>query len=305
MKKKNKKYMLVILLLLVVGVSIGYAALTTTLNINGNTKIEKATWDVHFENLQVTDGSVVATKTAVIDSDTTTINYEINLAEPGDFYEFTVDVVNAGSIDAMISKVLKEGLSEAQEKYIDYSIKYSDGEELLEKDILNSGTTKNIIVSVKYREDIVAEDLPTEEETLNLSFSVTYIQDDGTSNGEASQFGFIPTYFAYGTPTTASTTDYTTLAHYVFAGLGTDSSLGVCINDGGLFCIKNNDYENSVVSLKRHFGEDNCTLQDTFFECKSESFHCITYFNGDVYFSENFFHHDFIWVTRSGMVSED
>ena len=86
MKKKNKKYMLVILLLLVVGVSIGYAALTTTLNINGNTKIEKATWDVHFENLQVTDGSVVATKTAVIDSDTTTINYEINLAEPGDFY---------------------------------------------------------------------------------------------------------------------------------------------------------------------------------------------------------------------------
>ena len=214
-------------------------------------------------------------------------------------------MVNAGSIDAMISKVLKEGLSEAQEKYIDYSIKYSDGEELLEKDVLNSGTTKNIIVSVKYREDIVAEDLPTEEETLNLSFSVTYIQDDGTSNGEASQFGFIPTYFAYGTPTTASTTDYTTLDHYVFAGLGTDSSLGVCINDGGLLCIKNNDYENSVASLKRHFGEDNCTLQDTFFECKSESFHCTTHSNGDVYFSENFFHHDFIWVFNNGSAYVD
>ena len=178
---KNKKKILVILLLLVVGISIGYAALTTTLNINGNTKIEKASWDIHFENLVKNEGSVTATTEASIDSTKTVINYAISLVEPGDFYEFTVDIVNSGSIDAMISEVLKEGLSTEQEKYIDYSVKYTVGDDVLEKDLLRSGATRNIIVSVKYREDISAEDLPTEEETLNLSFSVTYIQDDGTS----------------------------------------------------------------------------------------------------------------------------
>ena len=165
---------------MVVSISIGYATLTTTLNINGNTKIEKATWDVHFENLVKNEGSVVATTDAAIDSTKTVIDYAINLTEPGDFYEFTVDIVNSGSINAMISEVLKEGLSTDQEKYIDYSVKYSDGEEVFEKDALKSGTTKNIIVSVKYKEDVNAEDLPSAEETLNLKFSITYIQDDGT-----------------------------------------------------------------------------------------------------------------------------
>ena len=178
---RNKKKMLVILLLLVVGISIGYAAITTTLNINGNTKIEKASWDVHFENLVLSEGIVDASVPAAIDSTKTVINYTINLVEPGDFYEFTVDIVNSGSIDAMINEVLKEGLSADQEKYIDYSVKYTDGDEVLEKDSLKSGATKNIIVSVKYKEDVNAEDLPEEEETLNLSFSITYIQDDGTS----------------------------------------------------------------------------------------------------------------------------
>ena len=178
---RNKKKMLVILLLLVVGISIGYAAITTTLNINGNTKIEKASWDVHFENLVLSEGIVDASVPAAIDSTKTVINYTINLAEPGDFYEFTVDIVNSGSIDAMISEVLKEGLSADQEKYIDYDVRYSDGYDVLENDALNAGSSRSLVVTVKYKENINSEDLPTEEEILNLSFSITYIQDDGTS----------------------------------------------------------------------------------------------------------------------------
>ena len=81
-------------------------------------------------------------------------------------------------------------------------------------------------------------------------------------------------FYAFGTPTTASTTDYTTLGKNIFITLGTDNSLGVCINDGGLFCIKNNDYDNSVASLKTHFGEDSCTVNGTNFDCNSEAFRC-------------------------------
>ena len=170
-----------ILLLLVVGISVGYAALTTTLNINGSTTIEKASWDIHFENLVKSDGTVPATMEASIDSTKTLIEYTVMLTKPGDYYEFTVDMVNKGTIDAMISEVLKEGLSTEQEKYIEYTATYSDGVELEEKDYLKSGETQNIKVRVKYREDITAAELPTEETTLNLKFQVTYIQADETA----------------------------------------------------------------------------------------------------------------------------
>lgn len=48
---------------------------------------------------------------------------------PGEFYEFTVDVVNEGSIDAMIDSVVKTPeLTSAQAKYIKYEISYENGE---------------------------------------------------------------------------------------------------------------------------------------------------------------------------------
>ena len=80
----------------------------------------------------------------------------------------------------------------------------------------------------------------------------------------------LPTYYyyAFGTPTTSSTTDFTTLGKNVFARLGSDGSYGVCINDGGLFCIQTNDYDNSVAAIKEHFGESSCTDYGTAVDCK-------------------------------------
>ena len=178
MKKVKNRYLILILLFLVIGISVGYAALTTTLNINGSTTIEKASWDIHFENLVKDDDSVVATVDASIDSTKSLIEYTVMLAEPGDFYEFNVDIVNNGTIDAMISEVLKTGLSSEQEKYIEYTATYSDGINIEENDLLKSGTSENIKVSVKYKEDIVASDLPTEDNLISLSFSIVYVQAD-------------------------------------------------------------------------------------------------------------------------------
>lgn len=181
--RKKKNNLILILLLLLVGIGVGYAALTTTLNINGNTTVKKASWDIHFENLQITDGSVTATTDAAIDSDTTTINYEINLEKPGDFYEFTVDIVNNGTIDAMISEVLKEGLTTEQEAYIFYTVDYYNNScyHMQEKDLLKSGTGENIKVRIEYRSDIDASELPTDVVSLSLKCGVSYVQDDGTS----------------------------------------------------------------------------------------------------------------------------
>ena len=53
MKKKKNSSFVVIALLLIVTISIGYAALSTTLNINGTSTIKKQTWSVYFDTLTV------------------------------------------------------------------------------------------------------------------------------------------------------------------------------------------------------------------------------------------------------------
>ena len=177
-RKNKKKSTLVLLLLLLVGISIGYAALTSNLNIHGNTKIKKAEWDVHFENLVKSEGSESADKEAVIDASKTLIKYTVKLPEPGDFYEFTVDIVNKGSIDAMVSEVLKTGLTTDQEKYIEYTATHTNGKELKQYDSLKAGQTRKIKIRVKYKDDLNPEDLPTEDKSIDLSFQVTYVQAD-------------------------------------------------------------------------------------------------------------------------------
>ena len=87
-EKKNKKsYSIILALLVVLGISIGYAIISTTLKINSNVTVPKTVWDIHFENLIVTSGSVVATTPATINTAKTDINYAVNLNKPGDFYE--------------------------------------------------------------------------------------------------------------------------------------------------------------------------------------------------------------------------
>ena len=235
--EKRRNYIFLILLLLIVGISIGYAALTTTLNINGNTTIEKASWDIHFENLVIESNSVSAIRDAEIDSTKTLIEYSVQLIEPGDFYEFTVDIVNNGSIDAMISEVLKQGISSEQEKYIEYVAAYSDLVLLTEKDYLKSGEKENIRVRVKYKDDIEAVDLPTDESSFDFSFSVTYIQADSTAVERNRDFVCKraeelhveectysdPTYYCSGAGYTASGSKGTTKISY--GSLGTEGTL--------------------------------------------------------------------------------
>jgi len=177
----NKKNYAILILFITLFFGVGYAYLNTMLTINGNATVHKNTWDVHFENIVKVDGSVDATSEATITGDTA-IDFTVDLALPGDFYNFTVDVVNDGTIDAMLSEVLKTGLTAEQEAYVEYTVTYSDGEEILAKDALPSGDQDQLLVSVKYKDDITANDLPSEDQSIELNLSTDYVQDDGTSD---------------------------------------------------------------------------------------------------------------------------
>ena len=128
-RNKTQVYLLLIFsLALLIGV--GYAALSVTLKINGQTTINKASWDIHMEDINVTTGSVTATTVPTLDTAKTTVSFSVTLTNPGDFYEFTVKEVNKGTIDAMVSTISKTGLTTTQAKYLDYTVTYDSGLEM-------------------------------------------------------------------------------------------------------------------------------------------------------------------------------
>ena len=176
-KKRNIYITIAIVTILLIG--LGYAFLTSNLNIIGNTNINKNTWGVEFENVQVTSGSVEATTPQI--SNKTTVNYTVTLDKPGDYYEFTVDASNKGSIDAMIDSVSNTGLTTEQKKYLTYNATYTSGKEISKKQELKAGSKEKIQVRVEFKKDITAEDLPSENQQLNLTFTIEYVQADDSA----------------------------------------------------------------------------------------------------------------------------
>ena len=175
---KKKKF--IFILLLIVIISVGFSAISATLSITGNSTIARNTWNVHFENVQVTSGSVTAS-TPVISNNDTQVTYNVTLNMPGDYYEFTVDAVNEGTIDAMIQTFSNTGLTTEQEKYLSYSIKYANGVDVANKHLLAHGSSATYRVRVSYRDDLEATDLPDSDQTISLTFSVTYEQADSSA----------------------------------------------------------------------------------------------------------------------------
>ena len=195
MNQKNKKITsyFVIFSLLLIGII--YAILQANLQINGIAKIKSNTWDIHFDNIQVNENSVsigTGDSQATIDPENNCkVDFEVTLSTPGDFYEFTVDVVNAGTIDGMIGelnktlKVNNEVVSEVPD-YLTYSVTYADGLEILENHKLEAGETETYKVKLEFNTNI--EELPSAA-TITTSLEPQYIQaDTGAINRPTATF---------------------------------------------------------------------------------------------------------------------
>lgn len=193
-RKKSLKYLLVLLLL----ISVGYAAIATTLKINGTATVKSSKWDVYWEptSIAVTQGSVAATgdNAAHVTNNTTKdeVAFSVDLDEPGDFYEFTVDATNNGSIDAVIAEngVVKKVYTDAEctqettlPEYLEYTVVYAENDgtiaagNTLAKKEGSTATTKKYKVRVAYRTDIDKTTLnESTNQTLYFVFSANYVQ---------------------------------------------------------------------------------------------------------------------------------
>ena len=128
MESKHKNALIGALLAVVFVMAVGYAAFAQTLNINGTATITNASenWNVHFDKSQTT-ANAVATSIGIggtknpsgtigySNSDhTATVN--ATLIQPGDSVEFTLKVLNEGSITADINDFTVAADSASQSK---------------------------------------------------------------------------------------------------------------------------------------------------------------------------------------------
>ena len=296
----QKRYVMALFVLILLGLGLGYASLQTNLNITGTTTLKDNRWDIHLENVSVNNESVSAS-TPTINTNRDTVTYSVTLNKPGDFYEFTVDAKNDGSIDGMISNVSSK-LNDVEittlPTALSYSLTYSDGVAIANNHLLSAGDKVTYKLRVGYRTDITASDLPETEQTLNFSFTVTYVQADSNAIEKPDP----PTYFTVSStsnyignplPSVTTYTNYndaiTAFGHPFFLRHVLDSNnniessyVGFVLNDnvyylqgaGATYNDSTNSWNNDSIyyatnkaTLINAFGSENCTETTTYTRC--------------------------------------
>lgn len=213
-KKEGKRVVYVLLLaILLVGVTIGFAALSATMNISGSSTIKNSTWDVSVddstgdaidcpsgttctlnpsnpESLTPDDGIPTAEnpnpKGAIIWMDGNTIYFKHLLTTPGDVFTFNAKFKNKGTIDAKVSNVTTSSLNATAQNFLTYTVTYANGTPVQANDTLAAGATATFKVTVAYKSTVTT--LPTAEELALINetsqghtgattlFTVSYVQ---------------------------------------------------------------------------------------------------------------------------------
>ena len=203
---------IVALFVAVIGLSVAFAAMSRTLQINGTATIATAKWDIHFENLvgpgvdgaeaKGTGAATVEKAPSISDSangESTVIgDYKVTLTKPGDSVTYNFKVTNEGTINAKIGTFtktapvcnpatdVKDGDATATEEdaalvcgNLTYTLTYKDtGAAVAADDTLAAGETKDLVLKLIYNDE--ATTLPTantDVEITGLDITMVYVQD--------------------------------------------------------------------------------------------------------------------------------
>lgn len=191
-KDKNSKVIAIIALLIAIaGLSVGFAALSTTLTINGSGTVNTSSWNVKFANLGATP-ALTGTATEVtkpVLSDTKIETFDVSFMTPGDSITYTFDVANTGTYDARISSVTvptptctgtgDSATTDADNvcKYLTYSLTYDNGTAVAANDVLAQGATKHLKLTLAYGTGVTSDELPVANVTISgLEIPIIYVQ---------------------------------------------------------------------------------------------------------------------------------
>lgn len=209
-KRRIQNLTIIVLGIAMIIMSIGYAAYSTTLEINGDTTMKAANWDIHFANIAdvVTPTSDGSSATASISSNNLKVEFDTVL-NVGEKYQFKVDVVNNGTFDAILNSITGTGYfveydNDASDwststtpigvtygtggqlyknDYVKYTLTYDDdsvltagesGDQLTKKG--TSTDTKTLLVTVEYFQPDDASKLPSVDTKYHFELDLKYVQ---------------------------------------------------------------------------------------------------------------------------------
>ena len=201
MKKKRafQNVAIIVLGLAIIIMSIGYAAYSTPMSITGNTTIQRASWDIKFNNPQTVTTATSVSNTLVTAptlTNATTLTFGVTL-KVGETYDFTVDVVNAGTFNAKLDEYSLTGTKKKgatttavtsadgqtySNDYLVYSVQWNDGSALQSTadgtaDTINAGDTKKLKVHVGFIEPADASTLPDANEDYTFTLNMNFVQN--------------------------------------------------------------------------------------------------------------------------------
>ncbi|MBQ6477081.1 MAG: hypothetical protein IJI43_01410 [Bacilli bacterium] len=189
-KFDKQNVVIVALIIVILLMSIGFAVYSRTLNINGAATFKGSKWSVHFvqDSYHIRENSVTADSVSL---NNTMLTYSVTLQEPGDKYEYYVDIINDGTLPAQLNTVTTTVLTEAQSKYMDIEMTYNPNKNNVAYEdfgngnitlnppiLLATNVTARLNVKVEYKEDVEQEFLPEEDATITLTTNLNYVQNE-------------------------------------------------------------------------------------------------------------------------------
>lgn len=165
MRKKSKNLLVLIILLAIIGIAVGYAALSQNLTLTGAATVKSSDWDVHF-----VENSATVTQTSttygdaeiLLNDDLLSGTFTATLA-PGESVIYTVDITNDGTIGAVASTPTVTGETE------NISCSISDAPSTT----ISNGGTHTYTVTLKCND---MDELPKEDEVANVTVTFVYNQ---------------------------------------------------------------------------------------------------------------------------------
>ena len=175
-KKTGKNMLIILLVVLLLALAIAYASFSDTLTISG-TANGKGTFDLEFQNAEVTnmEGVDEELTTATISQDGNTLNVVVkDMSSPGAGADFSVDIVNVGTIPAIVESVNPVGITGSTNIVIDGLDDIAS-----EAPTLAAGESYTANFSVNWNSES-SEVTVAEEAGIQFSLAIQYSQN--TSN---------------------------------------------------------------------------------------------------------------------------
>ena len=207
--KENRSFKIITAIALCVAVlclSVAYATLSANLKISGTATVEKASWDIQLE--KVSEPGFTKTGTGASASYTISKNVisdlAVTLKYPGDSVTINLNAVNKGDIPAVLDTISNSTISctsadeedASAEKVcgaskdlksggsVEYKVTYTSSSTITSeanKKLAAKTGKQPITITVKYKEDIQATDLPANPVTITFGEMIFNYNQDTTA----------------------------------------------------------------------------------------------------------------------------